>query len=67
MRNVYFTSNDGKKEILKDISIFVKEGESVAIMGSIGSGKSTIGKLLMGLQQPTKGGIFIGKIYVKLD
>ena len=60
MRNVYFTSNDGKKEILKDISIFVKEGESVAIMGSIGSGKSTIGKLLMGLQQPTKGGIFIG-------
>ena len=29
-------------------------------MGSIGSGKSTIGKLLMGLQQPTKGGIFIG-------
>ena len=60
MRDVYFTTSDGKKEILKGISVQINEGESVAIMGSIGSGKSTIGKLLLGLQQPTKGEIFIG-------
>ena len=65
MRNVYYKTPDGKKNILKDVSIFIKQGESVAIMGSIGSGKSTIGRLLMGLQQPTQGDIFIGGRNVK--
>lgn len=60
MRDIYFTSPDGKKEILKGVSVQINEGESVAIMGSIGSGKSTLGKMILGLQQPTKGTVFIG-------
>ena len=65
IRDVYFTTPDGKKYILKNISIQINEGESVAIMGSIGSGKSTIGKLILGLQQPTKGEIYIGNTNIR--
>ena len=39
---------------LKDVSIKIKKNENVAIVGQIGSGKSTLIKLLMKLSKPTK-------------
>jgi putative ABC transport system ATP-binding protein len=42
-------------DVLNDISLQVKQGEFVAIMGKSGSGKSTLLSLLAGLDQPTKG------------
>ena len=60
LRDVDFKVADRKMKILDGINLDISEGESVAIMGSIGSGKSTIGRLLMGLQKPTGGEIFIG-------
>jgi len=46
--------------VLKNVSLKVREGESVAIVGASGSGKSTIAALLQRLYEPTSGSIAIG-------
>ena len=50
---------------LKSISFLIRPGESVAIIGRIGSGKSTIEKLLLGLYEPDSGQILIDGIDIK--
>jgi ATP-binding cassette subfamily B protein len=58
--NVWFRY--GEKEtpyILKDISLEIKAGAAIAVMGQSGSGKSTLAALLMGLYKPTEGKIYI--------
>lgn len=45
--------------VLHDISFNVKQGEMVALLGSSGSGKSTMLNLMAGLMKPTEGHIFI--------
>jgi ATP-binding cassette subfamily C protein LapB len=45
--------------ILNGVSFVIKPGERVALIGRIGSGKSTIAKLIMGLYRPSKGSIQI--------
>lgn len=47
------------KVILQNISMNIEHGESIALMGEIGSGKSTIAKLIIGLIQPDSGHIYI--------
>ena len=46
--------------VLKNVSLKVREGECVAIVGASGSGKSTIAALLQRLYEPTSGSISIG-------
>jgi ATP-binding cassette subfamily B protein len=50
-------SFENNREILKDISLQIDPGTTVAIVGRSGSGKSTIVKLLFGLYKPTYGQI----------
>ena len=52
----------GDLEVLKDISLTVKKGEVVAIIGPSGSGKSTLMKLLLKELDPTEGDIIINKV-----
>ena len=49
----------GDLEIVKDISLKVKEGEFVSLVGKSGCGKTTLLSLLSGLERPTKGQVII--------
>jgi len=61
-KNVSFIYPDTQVEVLKDVSFRIKKGEKVAFIGKIGSGKSTVLKLLLKLYEPTSGSILIDGI-----
>ncbi|MEN2434402.1 ABC transporter ATP-binding protein [Weeksellaceae bacterium A-14] len=63
-RNVHF-SYDDKQEVLKGISFHVHPGQSVAIVGATGAGKSTIISLITRLYDINSGKILIDGIEVK--
>lgn len=46
------------RKILRDISLEVRQGETFGIMGESGTGKTTLGKIIAGLEHPTKGRVF---------
>jgi ATP-binding cassette subfamily B protein len=58
LRDVHF-GYDPERAILKGVSLKVGAGETVAIVGSSGSGKSTIGRLLFRFYDVTKGAVLI--------
>ena len=63
-RNVGF-SYDGGKVVLKDLNFTVKRGQTVAILGATGSGKSTIMLLLQRLYELQEGEILIGGVDIR--
>ncbi|OQX93505.1 MAG: ABC transporter ATP-binding protein [Tenericutes bacterium 4572_104] len=60
-RNVSFRYQVGE-EILKDFNLKVKAGESIALVGHTGAGKTTIVNLLARFYEPTKGEILIDNV-----
>lgn len=60
--HVSFQYPDNEKKILKDISLDISPGKTVALVGENGSGKTTIIKLLCRLYDPTEGMIAIDGI-----
>lgn len=56
---VTFTYPGQERPALSGVSFRIAHGERVALVGRIGSGKSTVGKLLLGLYQPQSGTVFI--------
>lgn len=56
---IYNKGNEDEVSALKDVSIEIPQGEFVIIIGTNGSGKSTILNLLLGTQTPTQGNILI--------
>jgi len=60
--NVSYAYDDGKRPALKDLSFVMKPGETVALVGASGSGKSTIASLLLAFMVPDKGHIYINGI-----
>lgn len=49
----------GEKEVIHNFNLSVEQGEFVTIIGSSGSGKTTVLKMVNGLIQPTAGNIFV--------
>ncbi len=58
-------SYDGKREVLSDVSFKVKRGETVALVGPSGGGKSTLSELIPRFYDPSKGEIFIDGVPIK--
>ena len=68
MDHVSFRYDEDAPYILKDISLKVKPGEYVAIVGKTGCGKSTLMRLLLGFEKPETGAIYFdGKDISGLD
>jgi ATP-binding cassette subfamily B protein len=55
LRDVSYTYPGQKSPALQGISLKVRRGEVIALVGENGSGKSTLGKLITGLYRPTEG------------
>lgn len=53
----YDLPNQGNVRILEDISISIKEGELISILGPSGSGKSTLLRIIAGLVSPSEGSV----------
>lgn len=62
---VNFTYPDQQGAALQDVSFDIAPGERVAILGPIGSGKSTIARLLLGLYQPGEGAVLADGIDIR--
>ena len=58
------SKSSGKKQILKNINLEVEDGEFVVLVGASGCGKSTLLRMIAGLEQQTKGSIYIGDTLV---
>lgn len=64
-KNVYFRYDKAQEDMLKNISFRIEKGENIGIIGSSGSGKTTIVNLLLRHIDPTSGNILINGIDIK--
>jgi ATP-binding cassette subfamily C protein len=53
---------DGGPEVLHGVDLEIAPGERVAVVGPSGAGKTTLGAVLAGVQEPTAGGVTIGGV-----
>jgi ATP-binding cassette, subfamily B, multidrug efflux pump len=59
INNLSFNYQKSKENALTNINVFIPEGTSLAIVGKVGSGKSTLVNLLLRLYNPPKNSIYI--------
>ena len=68
LNNIYFRYNEKSPYIINNLSLKIKKGEYVAIVGRTGCGKSTLMRLLLGFEKPEKGAVYYdGKDLNRLD
>ncbi|EEH4119102.1 peptidase domain-containing ABC transporter [Salmonella enterica subsp. enterica] len=65
INSIFFKYAENDIYILKNLSISIKDGESVAIVGASGRGKTTLAKIILGLLDVNEGDIFFGKRNIK--
>lgn len=59
LKNVGYRYPDSDIDVIEDINIHIRKGESLGIIGSSGAGKSTLVDLITGLLEPVKGDILV--------
>lgn len=64
-RNVSFTYPGHAQEVLRNVSFRIMPGERVVVLGRVGSGKTTLHKLMLGLYQPTEGAVFLDGVNLR--
>lgn len=64
-KNVSFQFAGANQAILKDLSFKIPAGQKVALIGKMGSGKSTLSRLISGILEPTDGAILIDGVDVR--
>lgn len=60
LRSVEYRYAHGEPTIIKNLTLSIGEGESVAIVGASGCGKTTLINLILGILKPTQGEVLIG-------
>lgn len=65
LKNIYFKYGEGESWVLENVSLTIPFGQSIALAGESGCGKTTLIKIILGLISPTRGEIFIGNISVR--
>ncbi len=60
LSNVTFRYDPTQKPIIEDLSLKIKSGEYLAVVGKSGSGKSTLLCLLLGFERPERGAVYYG-------
>ena len=61
-----FRYPEGTEDVLKEISLRIRQGETIALVGENGSGKTTLGKVLAGFYPPEQGDVlWNGKQYAE--
>lgn len=65
MENVSFAYPQQERLALDRVSLHIEPGERVGIIGPMGSGKSTLSKLLIGLYQPKEGAVKFGDVDIR--
>ncbi|XP_063233028.1 ATP-dependent translocase ABCB1-like isoform X2 [Bacillus rossius redtenbacheri] len=65
-KNVFFAYPARQSvEVLKDFNLSISSGKTVALVGSSGAGKSTVGSLLLRFYDPTKGQVLLDGVDIK--
>lgn len=64
-KNVFFSYKEGRKNALNGVNLKIRQGQSVALVGRSGSGKTTFIKLLMRFYDVDKGEITVDGINIK--
>ena len=68
LSNVYFRYNQNMPYVVNGMSLKIRAGEYIAIVGSTGCGKSTLVRLMLGFETPEKGAVYYdGKDLSGLD
>ena len=55
----YYETSDGENLALDDMSLHIKKGEFVFVLGHSGAGKSTFLKMILREEVPTKGNVYV--------